>query len=263
MKARLRLSRLAGLALLGVLFTLPRPVRAGETLVVKDSDGNYRPVLATEWVNLGKSIRMVLRSGVEAEPVARQIAAGLAPWTVEASDAVTLVFRGRGLNEGALLEKLAGLPVEAGKNSEAARLAELTDSLGPALGDLSSAGSIRASKKIKLPAAARVPGPGPTAVVGKVVGVSSCEPLPTFTIKVLTPPSAGRHRAAFKKGATIEARGYYRVDDKTRKLVPGDARTRVNLAARAIKPGDIIYGKPLLREKGGVWILETIRPAKP
>jgi len=262
MKARRKSFMLAGLALAGLLFLFPRPGRAGEPLVVKDSDGNFRPAVAAEWARLGKTVRMVLRSGVVAGQVAGQISAGIAPWTVEASDDSTLVFRGENLQEGALLEKLAGLPVELGKNTEVAQLAELKDSLGPALGDLSSAGSIRASKKVQLPAAARKPGPGPGDVVGKVIGLSSCEPLPTFTISVLTPPGSGRHRAAFGKGSKIKVRGFYQVDDQTGKIVPGEARTRINLASRVIKVGAVVYGRPLLQEKGGVWILETIREKK-
>jgi len=232
--------------------------QAGEPLVVKTADGKYIPALASEWIKTGDSFRFMLKTGASAPAVARELKNKIAPIAVKATDDVSLIFSGDKLTEKALLEKLAGIEIgkDQAKKDALAALAALGAEGGPALSDLSSAGSIRASKKIELPKA-KERRKDPANLVGKVLKVCKCEPLPTIDILVVAVPTEGKHKDAFKLKKKISVRGFYKVTSDTKKIDPGDERTNINLATSKLKKGDMIFGKPFLLE-GNVWILDTI-----
>ncbi len=245
--------------LLSFALVLVAPVsQAGEPLVVKTADGKYIPALASEWVKAGDAFRFVLKTGASAPAVARDLKDKIAPIAVKATDDVSLVFSGDKLTEKALLEKLAGIEIgkDLAKKDAMAALASLGAEGGPALSDLSSAGSIRASKKIVLPGV-KERKKDPTNLVGKVLKVCKCEPLPTIDILVVAAPSEGKHKDAFRPKKKISIRGFYKVTPDTKKIDPTDERTKINMASSKLKRGDLIFGKPFLLE-GKVWILETI-----
>ena len=235
------------------------PVLGGEPLVIKTGEGKFIPAAAAEWAKAGEgSFRFMLKAGMKAATVAAELKEQIAPITVEATDDLTLVFKGKDLTEEALLSKLAGIKLgeEKGKRDALAALSGLKGEGGPSLSDLDSAGSIRASKKFELPSEKeRKAHPG--NVSGKVVKVQKCEPMPTITIKVTGVPKEGEHKAAFKKGKRIVIRGFYKIHDETKKIEPEEARTKINLQSARLKRGDKICGKPF-RKEGKVWILETI-----
>ena len=235
------------------------PVLGGESLVVKTAEGKFIPAAAAEWAKAGEgSFRFMLKAGMKAATVAAELKDQIAPITVEATDDLTLVFRGKDLTEEALLSKLAGIKLgeEKGKRDALAALSGLSGEGGPSLSDLDSAGSIRASKKFELPnEKERKADPG--NVSGKVLKVQMCEPMPTITIQVTGVPKEGKHKDAFKKGKQIVIRGFYKIHDETKKIEPEEARTRINLQSAKLKRGDKVCGKPFQKE-GPVWILETI-----
>jgi hypothetical protein len=45
--------------------------------------------------------------------------------------------------------------------------------------------------------------------------------------------------------------------ETNRKIDPSEARTKINLKTKEIKPGAVVFGKPFLKD-GEVWVLETI-----
>jgi hypothetical protein len=231
---------------------------AGEPLVVKTADGKFVPAVAKEWAAFGKAFRFVLKAGTKAPEVAAELKSRIAPIQVEAPDEFTLVFKGQGLTEATLLEKLSG--IQLGKDKPAgdalAALSDLGESGSPALSDLSSAGSIRASKKFDLHAK-KERKVDPANLVGKVVQVHDCEPLPTVIIEVLAVPSKGPHMKAFKTGQKMAIRGYYKITDDTKKIDPTDKRTQINLKTAGLKPGNQVFGKPFIKD-GEVWVLQTI-----
>ena len=235
------------------------PVLGGEPLVIKTGEGKFIPAAAAEWAKAGEgSFRFMLKAGMKAGTVAAEIKDKIAPITVEATDDLTLVFKGKGLTEDALLAKLAGIKLgeEKAKRDALAALSGLSGEGDPSLSDLDSAGSIRASKKFELPGEKERKA-NPKNVSGKVVKIQKCEPMPAITIKVTGTPKEGKHKAAFKKGKKIVIRGWYKIHDETKKIEPEDARTKINLQSAKLKRGDKICGKPFQQE-GKVWILETI-----
>jgi hypothetical protein len=236
------------------------PVLGGEPLVIKTAEGKFVPAAASEWVKAGEgSFRVMLKAGLKAATVVAEIKDQIAPITVEATDDLTLLFKGKDLTEDALLTKLAGIKLgeEKAKRDALAALSGLSGDKGPSLSDLDSAGSIRASKKFELPAEKKDRQVNPQNVYGKVVKVQKCEPMPTITIRVTDVPKEGEHKAAFKKGKNIVIRGFYKIHDETKKIEPEEARTKINLQSAKLKRGDMIFGKPFQKE-GQVWILETI-----
>ncbi len=236
------------------------PALGGEPLVVKTGEGKFVPAAASEWAPAGEgAFRFVLKSGLKAPGVAAEIKDRIAPITVEATDDLTLVFKGKDLTEEALLGKLSGIKLgeEKAKRDALAALSGLSGEGGPSLSDLDSAGSIRASKKFELPGEKKERQAEPTNLFGRVVKIKKCEPMPTITIKVTGVPKEGQHQAAFKKGQRISVRGYYKVHDETKKIEPDDPRTKINLQAAKLRRGDKVFGKPFQKE-GEVWILETI-----
>jgi hypothetical protein len=244
----------AGLLLLGMAGL----GRAGEPLVKKNTDGSFAPALASEWAKMGDTLKIILRPGLRAVEVAAELKPKLDPVAVEATDDSTLVLRAQPLDEKAVLEKLSQLPLASGADRAdgLAALVAMGKDGEPSLSDLSSDGSIRASKKIDIPGEEKKPW-GPRDVAGKVVKVLPCEPLPTIELQVTATPTEGEHKAAFKAGEKILVHGFYQIDDKTRKIVRDEARTRVNLESYKLKPGAVIFGKPFLKDKD-VWVLETI-----
>jgi hypothetical protein len=236
------------------------PALGGEPLVIKTGDGKFVPAAASEWAPAGQgAFRFVLKSGLKAPGVAAELKDRIAPITVEATDDLTLVFRGKGLAEDALLDKLAGIKLgeEKAKRDALAALSGLSGEGGPSLSDLDSAGSIRASKKFELPGDKKERKENPTNLFGRIVKIQKCEPMPTITIKVVDVPKEGEHKAAFKKGKLIAVRGYYKIHDETKKIESDDPRTKINLQTAKLKRGDQVFGKPFQKE-GDVWILETI-----
>ena len=236
------------------------PALGGEPLVIKTGDGKFIPAAASEWAKAGEgSFRFMLKAGMKAPGVAAELKDQIAPITVEATDDLTLLFKGKDLTEDALLLKLAGIKLgeEKAKHDALAALSGLSGEGGPSLSDLDSAGSIRASKKFELPGEKKERKVDPTNVFGKVVKIQKCEPMPAITIKVVDVPKEGKHQAAFKKGKRIVIRGYYKIHDETKKIEPDDARTKINLQSAKLKRGDKVFGKPFQKE-GKVWILETI-----
>jgi hypothetical protein len=245
--------------LFAVVLLAASPVIGGEPLVMKTGEGKFVPAAASEWGKAGEgSFRFMLKAGMKAAAVAAELKDQIAPITVEATDDLTLLFRGKDLTEDALLTKLAGIKLgeEKAKRDALAALSGLSGDKGPSLSDLDSAGSIRASKKFELPSAKERKA-NPTNVYGKVVKVQKCEPLPTITIKVTDVPKEGKHKAAFKKGKNIVIRGFYKIHDETKKIEPEEVRTKINLQSAKLKRGDKIFGKPFQKD-GKVWILETI-----
>lgn len=231
---------------------------AGEPLVVKAGDGKFIPAAASEWAPAGEgAFRFVLKSGTSAQAVARELAPKLAPVQVEAPDDLTLVFRLAGLAEAELLARLSTLPLggDAAMGDALAALGDLGSAGAPAMGDLSSAGSIRASKGFELPGAEDRKD-SKANLVGEVIGLEPCQPMPLLHLRVVAAPGEGEHQAAFRVGATVAVRGYYKLNED-RKLDTSDERTQINLQAKEIKLGDRVYGKPFSRE-GDEWILETI-----
>jgi hypothetical protein len=199
----------------------------------------------------------VLKSGTSAQAVAKELAPKLAPVQVEAPDDMTLVFRLAGLAEADLLAKLSTLQLggDAAMGDALAALGDLNSAGAPAMGDLSSAGSIRASKGFELPGVGERKS-SKANLVGEVIGLEPCQPMPLLHLKVLTAPGEGEHQAAFRVGMTIAVRGYYKLTDD-RMLDPSDPRTQINIQAKDLRLGDKIFGKPFSKE-GDEWILETI-----
>jgi hypothetical protein len=250
-------ARMACLVTLALLLVAPT-IWAGEPLVVKTADGKFIPAVASEWVKAGDSFRFILKSGTKAADVAAELKDKIAPISVEATDDVTLVFKGADLSEQSLLEKLSGIQLgkEKARKDALAALTDLGDEGGPALNDLSSAGSIRASKKIELPKPEDRK-KDPYNVVGKIVEMCPCEPIPTLKIRIVRIPKEGEHKGAFKKGKKVSVRGFYKIHDDSKKIDPSEERTKINLQTKDLKRGMLIFGKPFLKEKD-VWILETI-----
>ena len=246
--------------LLAAVLLATYPALGGEPLVIKTGEGKFIPASASEWAKAGEgSFRFMLKTGMKASSVAAELKDQIAPITVEATDDLTLLFRGKDLTEDALLLKLAGIKLgeEKAKHDALAALSGLSGDGGPSLSDLDSAGSIRASKKVELPGEKKERKVDPTNVFGKVVKIQKCEPMPTITIKVVDVPKEGKHKATFKKGKRIVIRGYYKIHDETKKIEPDDARTKINLQSAKLKRGDKVFGKPFQMD-GKVWILETI-----
>lgn len=254
--------RAHALAALIAVFGLSLPALAGEPLVVKTADGKFIPAAASEWTKAGDSaFRFVLKTGQSAPSVAKELAPKLAPIKVEAPDELTLVFAADGLTEDALLAKLAGLELTGDKamGDALAALTDLDSASAPAMGDMSSAGSIRASKDIELPKAYDERSADPANVIAKVIGFEPCKPVPVFHVQVLTSPKAGEHKAAFKAGGKLAVRGYYAFKHGTKEIDSEDPRTKINLAGARIKLGTKIFGKPFKLD-GDQWVFETIEP---
>ncbi len=231
---------------------------AGEPLVVKVGDGKYVPAAASEWAPAGEGVyRFVLKAGLSAPAVARELAPRLAPVQVEAPDETTLVFRLAGLVEGELLARLATLQLggDQAMGDALAALGDLGSAGAPAMGDLSSAGSIRASKGFELPEAGERKA-SKANLVGEVVGIEPCQPMPLLHLKVQEAPGEGEHAAAFQRGAIVPVRGYFKLTDD-RQLDPSDERTQINLRSKSVQLGDRVFGKPFAKDGDG-WILETI-----
>ncbi len=250
------------LAALIAVFGLVLPALAGEPLVVKTADGKFIPAAASEWTEAGDSaFRFVLKTGQSAPAVAKELAPKLKPIKVEAPDELTLVFKADGLTEDALLTKLAGVELTGDKamGDALAALTDLDSASAPAMGDMSSAGSIRASKGIDLPKPAGERSNDPANVIAEVIGFEPCKPVPVFHIQVLTAPQAGEHKAAFKAGEKLAVRGYYAFKHGTKQVDPEDPRTKINLQGASIKLGTRIFGKPFQKD-GDQWVFETIEP---
>jgi hypothetical protein len=251
--------RRVGLVVLTIA-ALAAPAAAGEALVVRTADGAYAPAAARQWQPAGEGrFRFVLTSGLDAQRVAAQLAERLAPIEVEATDAQTLVFAAPELTETALLEKLAGIevPDEAAMDDALAALGDLGAAGDPTMGDVSSAGSIRAAKEVALPGA-EARRDDPANLVGKVVGFEPCEPVPVLHIRVLRTPTAGAHQKAFSEGDEIAIRGYYAfVHGSREKVDRADPRTAINLKSSGIEIGQRVFGKPFQKDDDQ-WVLETI-----
>lgn len=233
--------------------------QAGEPLVIKAAEGKYIPAAASEWAAAGDgAFRFLLKTGVKAATVAAELEGKIAPIKVEAKDDLTLLFSGPGLTEQVLLEKLAGVELGGDKamGDAIAALSDLGAAGAPSMGDMSSAGSIRASKAIELPDGDSRK-KDPANLIGVVIGYEPCKPVPVLHIKVLKAPSEGEHKAAFKAGDKIPVRGYYKVKDGSKAPDPEDPRTKINVESSRIKLGAKIFGKPFLKD-GDEWILETI-----
>lgn len=243
-----------------VLFLVAGPAPGGEPLVVKSPDGKFLPAAAAEWARAEEgSWRLVLKAGLLAADVAVEIRDRLAPITVEAQDDLILVFRGPGLTEETLLSRLAeiNLGESQAKRDAMAALSNLGTEGGPALSDLDSSGSIRASKKLELPDDKKARSTDPHNVFARVIKVQPCEPLPTLTVRVTAAPRQGEHRAAFRKGKTVKVRGFYKIHDETKQIEPDDRVTQINLQSAGLKRGDRIFGRPFLKQ-GEVWVLHTV-----
>jgi hypothetical protein len=232
--------------------------QAGEPLVIKAAEGKYIPAAASEWAAAGDgAFRFLLKTGVKAATVAAELEGKIAPIKVEAKDELTLLFSGPGLTEQALLEKLASVEL-GGDKAMGDAIAALTD-LGagaPSMGDMSSAGSIRASKAIELPDD-DTRKKDPSNLIGEVIGYEPCKPVPVLHIKVLRAPIDGEHKAAFKVGDKIPVRGYYKIKDGSKALDQEDPRTKINVQSSRIKLGAKIFGKPFVKD-GDEWVLETV-----
>ncbi len=239
---------------------LAAPAAAGEALVVRTADGGYAPAAARQWQPAGEGrFRFVLTPGRDAQRVAAQLADRLAPIQVEATDAQILVFAAPELTEAALLEKLAGIeiPGDAAMDDALAALGDPGAAGDPTMGDVSSAGSIRAAKKVALPGAG-ARRDDPANLVGEVIGFEPCKPVPVLHIRVLHAPTAGEHRQAFSKGDQIAIRGYYAFAHGSReKIDRTDPRTAINLKSSGIEVGQRVFGKPFQKD-GDQWVLETI-----
>jgi len=241
---------------------LALPALAGEPLVIKTADGKFIPAAASQWAKAGEgAFRFVLKTGLSAPKVAAELASKVKPIKVEAPDELTLVFKAEGLTEDALLAKLAGVELGGDKamGDALAALTDLDSASAPAMGDMDSAGSIRASKGIELPKAAGERAKDPANLIGKVIGFEPCKPVPIFHIQILAAPQAGEHKVAFKKGQKLAVRGYYAFKHGTKEVDPEDPRTKINLAGDQIKLGAKVFGKPFQAD-GDQWVLETIEP---
>jgi hypothetical protein len=250
------------LAILAVLAiaTWPLGTKAGEPLVVKTAEGKFLPAAASQWAPAGPgAFRVLLKTGAKAADVAAQLKDRIAPIQVEAADELTLVFRAEGLGEQVLLEKLAGLElVDSRAMGDAlAALSDLDSAGAPSMGDLSSAGSIRASKAIELPKPAADRKVDPANLVGELIGFEPCQPMPILHLKVVQAPSQGEHKAAFRAGQKIAVRGYYAFKHGTKQIDPADPRTQINLASAKLELGTRIFGKPFQKD-GDEWVLETV-----
>jgi hypothetical protein len=216
--------------------------------------------VANEWGKAGEhAFRFVLKTGTKATDVAAELKDKVAPIGVRAPDDFTLVFESPDLTESALLEKLATLPLGGGDKAKADAVAALTGlgGEGPALSDLSSAGSIRVSRAIELPGELSKKG-DPLTLTGQVVKVCECGAVPSVVIKVLSTPRRGEHRKAFRIGQPLSVRGYFKVKDAANELDAEDARTKINLATKDLKPGDKVWGRPLQKD-GDEWVVETLQ----
>lgn len=254
--------RAHALAALFLLVGLTTPAQSGEPLVVKAADGKYIPAAASQWAKAGPgAFRFVLKTGLSAPKVATELKATLAPIQVEAADELTLVFKSEGLTEADLLAKLAGLELggDRAMGDALAALSDLDSANAPAMGDMSSGGSIRASKAIDLPKADGERSADPANVVAEVIGFEPCKPVPVFHIKVLSSPTDGEHKAAFKVGLKLAVRGYYALKHGSQEVDPTDARTQINIKGDQIKLGTKIFGKPFQKD-GDEWVFETIEP---
>jgi hypothetical protein len=230
---------------------------AGEALVAKSTDGKFLPAVANEWAKAGEhSFRFILKAGAKAPDVAKELTDKIAPISVTASDDFTLLFEGADLTETALLEKLASIPIttERGAKDAVAALSNLGGE-GPALSDLSSAGSIRVSKKIDLPGAQQKP--DGSCLVGTVVKVCDCQTPATVVLKILTQPRLGHNRNSFWRGQIVIVHG---ADKRTDTNEPdlADPSTQINPGAKDLKPGDKVFGRPV-RKEGEEWVLETLQ----
>jgi hypothetical protein len=240
------------------LLVFSAAAQAGEPLVARTAEGRFLPAAAGGWQAAGpEAFRFVLKAGLSAPAIAAELAARLAPIQVEAPDELTLVFRGPGLAEAELLARLAELPLggDAAVGDALAALGDLGSAGAPTMGDLSSAGSIRASKAFELPGAEARRGDA-ARVVGEIVGLEHCQPVPLLHLKVLEVPAGGEHAAAFVRGKVVAVRGYYRVGDE-KQIDTTDERTQINLRSKELKLGDRVFGKPFTRD-GAEWVLETI-----
>jgi hypothetical protein len=254
----MRNAKLLGWAVLLTAICFPLSLQAGEPLVFKSPDGKYVPAVATQWTKTGAhSFRFLLRSGTKAVDVANELKSKLAPNTVRATDEITLVIEGKGLQEEALLDKLSAIQLASDKPSgdSLAALAGLGNEGGPMLADPSSAGSIRVNKQIELKS---VPTPDdPHNLVGKVIRSCACDPMPTLEIQVISAPKAGPYRRAFQVGKVVSVRGYYKLQENDTGVDAADPRTQANLQSKDFVPGDQIFGKPI-DKNGEQWIIDVI-----
>lgn len=250
-------------AILAILALIcPQTAVAGEPLVVKTADGKYLPAVASQWSPAGQgAFRVLLRTGTKAADAAAQLKDKVAPIQVEASDELTLVFKAPGLTEQALLEKLATLELVSDRamGDALAALSDLGSAGAPSMGDISSAGSIRASKAIDLPKPDADRKADPANLIGELIGFEPCKPMPILHLKVLTVPSQGEHQAAFRKGQKIAVRGYYAFKHGTQQIDPADPRTQINLQSAKLGLGTKVFGKPF-KHDGDEWVLETVEP---
>ena len=257
----MRLHALLAVFAVLVLFC-PQSATAGEPLVVKVGDGKFVPAAASKWEAAGEGkFRFVLKTGMKAADVAAEIKDKIAPFSVEASGDLILIFSGEGLTEQGLLEKLAGVELGADKamGDALAALSALDSAGAPSMGDMSSASSIRASKSIDLPKPAGERRADPANLVGKVIGYEPCKPVPMYHIRVIEPPREGKHKDVFKRGDKIAVRGYYKVKDGSSEMDLEDPLTKINVESAGIKLGTKVFGKPFLKD-GDEWVLETIEP---
>ncbi len=246
---------------IGVVFflSLATPALGDEPLVVKAEGGKYLPAAASEWAKVGDSaIKFMLKAGRKAADVAADLKDKIAPVTVEAPDDCTLLFKADKLEESALLEKLSAIALSKAKPSgdAMAALVDLGAGGGPALNDMSSAGSIRASKKIAVPSGSNQRDCS-CQLIAKVQAVRRDKPIPTLKVKILELPKEGAFKEAFKAGDSVFIRGYVQLDAQTKKVDESDSRTQINLKTTSIKAGDTIVGKPM-KQDGKLWVFETI-----
>jgi hypothetical protein len=253
-----KLSCLALFLLLAISFS----ANAGEPLVVKAGEGKYVPAVASEWAKTGEyTFRFMLQTGTKASQVAEEIKEQIAPISVSAPDDASLIFKGEGLEEQALLEKLSAIQLgQEAKDKDVkdalAALSSLGEDGGPALGDLSSAGSIRASKGFKLPDPAGRK-KDPNNVIGEIIEIQAGTHMPTLVIRVIAPPEEGPGKPYFPEGKIVAIRGYFKLDEKTNQIDSNDKQTAINLLTKEFKEGDQIYGHPKVKD-GQLWVLETI-----
>ena len=246
---------------IGVVFflSLVTPARGDEPLVVKGEGGKFLPAAASEWTKVSdRAIRFVLKAGKKAPDVVLDLQEKILPLTVEAPDDCTLLFKGDNLQDNDLLEKLSGIALSKAKpaGDALAALADLGSGGGPALNDMSSAGSIRASKKIAVPPESKLRDCR-CQLVGQVIGMQRKRPLPTLRVKVVEIPQEGSFKDAFKAGQSIWVRGFVQLNPQTQKVEEKEARTQINLSTKTLKVGDQIVGKPM-QQDGKVWVFETI-----
>ena len=234
--------------------------KAGQPLVVKSQDGKFLPAAASRWEKSGSdSYRFTLKTGLEANEIATDLANKIEPIQIQAPDSSTLVFSAPDLKENDLLHTLSGLEIEENKpvGDAMAALADLGSVGAPTMGDMSSAGSIRASKAIELPQADERR-THQENITGEIVGFEPCRPMPLFHIKVSSTPTSGQYQQQFKAGQVVAVRGYYKTQDNSNKPDPDDPRTKINLQSIRIPLGSTIFGKPMQQLDTGTWVLETI-----